>query len=168
MNQETSLNVDVLLEFRDYLRANLWFLFKSLKWLVLIAMLSPFIALYSWTQNPGTIPWPALILPAILLFAVLATYLGAKRSMASNKSLQENIHYTFSENGIDAVAVSSSGHTSWANVYRAVETTHNFLIFISRNQMFVIPKRYFHDEQKMRILRNLLQHHLPGKTKLKS
>lgn len=168
MNQETNLNINVLLQFKDYLRANFWFLFKSLKWLMLIAILILFIALYSWSQNPDKIPWLGFVLPAILLFAYLATYLGAKRSVASNKSLQENIHYTFLETGIDAVAVSSSGHTDWVNIYQAVETKHNFLIFISRNQMFTIPKRCFDDQQQIKTFRNLLQHQLPEKTKLKS
>jgi hypothetical protein len=56
MNQEIGYNLDVLLEFRDYLRANFWFLFKSIKWIVPIAVLSLFITLYNWVQNPGTIP----------------------------------------------------------------------------------------------------------------
>ena len=169
INSESNIKLTVKLELADYVRANYWFLFRkwSMKIVLVFAGLLVGLFFYTLIQNPDSKPFPALILPAIVLVMIGSTYLSAKRNMASNKSLQENIQYTFSKNGIDAVAQSSSGHTSWNNFLNAYETKHNFLLFISRNQMYTIPKRCFRDADQIAAFKQMLVSHLGSKAKVK-
>jgi hypothetical protein len=167
-----SVNLDVLLESRDFLRANYWFLFKRFKLLFLILVIGciayPLMVISGITpKNPNDNYWGFLIPAGIVLLLLGNTYLSAKRQMATNKCLSERIHYTFSENGIDATAPSSSGHTSWTNIYKAYETKSTFLLFISKNMMYTIPKRCFADNAQLVSFRQLLKSQLSSKAKLK-
>ncbi len=87
--------------------------------------------------------------------------------MASNKSLQQEIHYSFSDDGIDAVAQSLNSHVDWENVYKVVETRHNFLVFLSRSLMYITPKRCFPSSEQIESFQHLLRSHV-SRTKLRS
>jgi hypothetical protein len=100
---------------------------------------------------------------AFVLFA--GQYFNAKKQMASNKALSETIHYVFSQEGINATAASSSGSTAWHNVFEAHETGRNFLIFISKNMMYTIPKRCFHSTGQIEPFKTLLRAQLGAKAK---
>jgi YcxB-like protein len=168
MPDQHPIELRVRLELRDYLRANYWYLFRTvpMRVLALIAVLLPAAAVYVLISQPEAVVsfWPflatMLVLPGILLLLVLSVYIGARRSLASNRSMQEVITYHFSKDGIDAVAASSSGHTAWKNLHRGTETKHDFLLFISRNLMYTIPKRCFEDEQLLAAFRTLLDSEL--------
>jgi len=166
------IELDVLLEFRDYLRANYWFLFRRFKLLFVILVIGcvayPLMVLTGASpKNPNDNYWGLLIPFALLLFIIAGTYFGAKRQMSSNKSLSQRIHYTFDETGIATVAPSSSGRTAWENIYKAHETKTNFLLFISKNMMYTIPKRCFADIQQLNAFKQLLQSQLTSRAKLK-
>jgi hypothetical protein len=174
MTDQDVIELEVCLELRDYLWANYWFLFRNMwmRLLVGIAFLPLGAFVYLLVCDPAEGSWsalaPVLVLPVSLILLVVGVYFGAKNSLASNKSLQEAIRYRFSAHGIDAVAASSSGHTEWTNFYRAIETRHSFLLFISRNQMYSIPKRCFHDSQQMSAFRTLLGKTLAERVVLES
>jgi hypothetical protein len=68
--------------------------------------------------------------------------------------------YRFSPDGIEAKAPTSSGQTSWVNVREACETKHNFVIFISHNLMYIIPKRCFEGPEQEAGFRELLREQL--------
>jgi hypothetical protein len=167
MNEKRKLELDAKLELKDYLRANYWYLLHR-PWFWLIAAIATFNLIIFVTrtiQNPSDNVWMALILPGLVVILLINVYTGAKRSLASHKSLQEDIHYTFSDGGVDAVARSSSGHTDWDNFLNASETKHNFLLFISRNQMFTIPKRCFNGKEQIQTLKDILHDNLGTKAK---
>ena len=118
-------------------------------------------------KSPGDNNWGLLIPAGMLLFLLVSTYFGTKSQMVSNKSLNERFHYLFNEIGVYVTAPSSSGHTSWANIRTANETGSNFLIFISKNMKYTIPKRCFVDDSQMDRFRQLLKSQLSSKAKLK-
>jgi hypothetical protein len=172
MSREKSIEIDVPLELRDLLRANYWHFFKRFKLFLILLVIGcvGYPALHilgGGVKNPNDNYWGFLIPFGMLVFLLGSTYLGVKRQMASNKSLSEPHRFTFSENGIDAVAQSSSGHTSWANIYEAYETKYNFLLFLSRNMMYTVPKRCFRDGEQLNSFKELLKTKLSSKAKLK-
>jgi hypothetical protein len=172
MSARKPIELDVHLELRDFLRANYWFLFKRFKLLFILLVLGGivypvFYALSDKPKDPTGSYWGLLIPFGILALLFGNTYFGAKRQMTSNKGLSEPIHYTFSEDGIAAVADSSSGQGSWSNIHEAYETKHNFLLFISKNMMYTIPKRCFLNEEQISSFKELLKLILSSKAKLK-
>ncbi|MDT4967918.1 MAG: hypothetical protein QOJ64_2655 [Acidobacteriota bacterium] len=162
------MEIDVNLELEDYVRASYWFLFHkwSMKLLLFFAVLLTLVLFYARIADPNRPFFPVLIPAIAVLFMIVSTYLGVRKNMASNRSLREMFHYNFSEIGIDAVAQSSSGHTRWENILSAFETKRSFLLFVSRNQMYVIPKRSFRDAEQVASFRHLLVSHLGPKAEL--
>ena len=173
MNQQEPIQIDVLLEFRDFLRANYWYLFKKFRLLfVMLFIGGVFYPILYFSGAAGEISnaqsyWGFLVIPGLFFFLLLSTYLGARRHMKSNRGIQEETRYSFSENGINAVAESSSGHTSWSNIRDAYETKNSFLLFISNNQMYTVPKRFFHSREQVDSFRQLLLSELQSRAKLK-
>jgi hypothetical protein len=174
MDQQ-SIKVDVLLTLQDYLRANYWFLFKrnkSMKAMIFMLIFAGtagplYLVFNDKPVNPNESYWGLLIPWAILLFMIGVTYWGTKRQMASSKSMNESHQYTFTTEGIEFVAQSSSGRQSWENIREAFETKSNFLLFISLNQIFIVPKRCFQDSEYINQFKDLLKSRLGSKAKIK-
>lgn len=172
MTPET-ITLDVQLEFRDYLRMSYWVIFHKHKLLLLIifigAIVYPLILVQHISQDTPVdyragyfIPWALLA----LLFG--GTYFSARKQFASNKSLHEKIRYVFSESGIDVTAAASSGHTAWTHIYEARETGSNFLLYLSKNIMYIVPKRCFRDAEQIASFKQLVRSQLAAQAKLKS
>ena len=165
-----TIEIDVLLGFRDYLKANYSFMFRKFK---LFLLVFGFFAVYDLVlliragASQPTKYWGLLIPWGVLALMVGGVYFNTKKHMASNRALSERIHYVFSENGIDATAPSSSGHTAWQNVYEAYETKTNFLIFISKSMMYVIPRRCFDSAEQIASFKSLVRSKLDAKAKWK-
>jgi len=172
---ERSIEIDVLLELRDYLRANYWFLFRKFKLLILLLVFVG--AIYPILYFSGSFSnrseadtqstWGFLIPWAIVFFLLAGTYFGSRKSLASNRSLHEKIHYTFSSAGIQADAQSSAGRQSWQNVREAFETKNNFLLFLADRLMYVIPKRCFQDSGQAAAFKTLLGDQLGKNARLR-
>jgi len=166
---QTTVEIDVLLELRDYLKANYWFIFRRFRLVLLVfgfGAVYPLVLLILGeldTQNSGF--WAYFLPPAMLAILFAATYFNTKKHMASNKSLSERVHYVFSESGIETTAPSFSGQIAWQNVYKAYETRSNFLIFISKNMMYIIPKRCFVSVEQIASFKTLVLSQLDQKAK---
>src|SRR6266487_2239477 len=103
------IEIDVLLNLKDYLRANYWFLFKKYKPMIFLllfvgAIYPLFYLVGSVSKNPNDSYWGFLIPWAILFLLIGGTYFGTKRQMASNRAINETHHYTFSNEGIKSVS----------------------------------------------------------------
>ena len=172
MSTQTTVEIDVLLEFRDYLRANYWFMFRRFKLFLGVfffaGVVYPLLLLTGvWSLRETDSFWANLLPLVVLVITFGAIYFNAKKQMATNRILSERHHYVFSESGIEATAPSSSGRVGWQNVYEAHETKTNFLIFISKNMMYVIPKRCFADAEQVASFKRLLRSQLDAKAKWK-
>jgi len=148
MTDDKTIVVDVLLELKDYLRANYWFLFRRFRLFIVLLFFVAFVypvlyfsgAMGDPSENPNHSNWGFLIPGAVLLILMVSVYFGSKKYVASNKLLQEEIRYSFSDAGIQAVAPSSSGFQKWNTLREAIETHRNFLLFIADRQMYVLQK----------------------------
>ena len=172
MHPETSIDIDVQLEFNDYLKANSWFLWRKFKWLIVLLLIAavvyPLIVVVRYSSGVTVnYAWAYFVPWALLLVLLVSSYSGAKQHMASNKALHEKIHYVFSESGMDTTAASFSGTMAWQNVFAAHETGSNFLIFIARNMMYIIPKRCFQSAEQIDAFKRLLRAELGNKAKWK-
>jgi len=172
MNTETTVEIDVLLELRDYLRANYWFMFRRFKWLLLLlffgAIVYPLLLVSKIALQDEVNNYWGYFIPWVLLALMFGgTYFTTKKQMASNRALNERIHYIFSESGLATNASTFSGQTAWANVYETHETKTNFLIFISKTMMYIIPKRCFDSAEQIASFKRLLRSQLDAKAKWK-
>src|SRR5215813_11070709 len=92
LSSMNSVELDVLLEFPDFLRANYWFFFRRTKSVFILLLIV--MVIYPLLVFAGRIPtsptdkyWGFLIPPVLLVLLLISPYLGARRQMNSNKSL---------------------------------------------------------------------------------
>ncbi len=164
------VEVDVRLELKDYLRAVYWdhSYFALGKVLLLWFLIVAVSGWYNWRQQPEAPPTGILaLLGGLILFACFTLFI-TKRQLESNRMIQEVTHYSFSDEGIAKTAPSYSSTSGWNTLYKAVETKRSFLLFIAKNQMYILPQRCFTDQSQIAEFREVLQYQLPGKTRLKN
>ena len=171
MNDVANIELDVTLEFRDYLWVNFWFFLRKLKFLLLlllIAMLYPLLTVTGLMEGSEKDNYWGLLIP-FGLFALLlgANYYGARRYWDSNASIRETKRYTFDERGINVAGPTAGGYSGWENVREAFEKEHSFILFVSTHEMYIIPKRFLGGTGVLEAFRNLLRRRLPSKAKLK-
>ncbi|HEY6332092.1 MAG TPA: YcxB family protein, partial [Blastocatellia bacterium] len=149
MDEEPRIEIDVQLELRDIVRASRALAFKGKPFLFL-AILSCVMLLYagySWIEGRSEFQWQALLLPGVVLLISLSPSWVSRRYWTTNKGAREQTHYVFSERGIDSTAPSATSHAEWDRVYGVTEFGKDFLLFWSRHQALMIPKRFFSPEQ---------------------
>lgn len=176
MADDTPIELEGQLEFADYLRANYWYLARKFRLfigiLVFVGVAYPVMylagAFGASAAQPLQTNWGFLFVPALVAFMVFGTYLGARGHFVSNKASGQRLRFRFSSTGIDAAGPLSSGHSSWETIRDAHETRRYFLLFISNNQMYTIPKRYFSAEEQIACFRQLLKVNLGKRAKIRT
>lgn len=81
-----------------------------------------------------------------------------KNDFESNKSIQEEITYQFSNEKIEIIGESFHSEVSWATVFKVDELKDWFMIYQGNNAVNLIPKKNFTQQQKQD-LRNLITSH---------
>jgi len=92
----------------------------------------------------------------VFAFIVIRSYLRLKSAFHSNKKIQENISYTFTNENVQNKGETFEGEFSWDTVYRVKENKDWFLIYQSAQTMNMIPKKYFTKDQVSE-LRNIIR-----------
>ncbi|MFY1047616.1 YcxB family protein [Chryseobacterium sp. GP-SGM7] len=92
----------------------------------------------------------------ILIFLIVRSYFSLKNAFYSNKNIQEEISYTFTDEKISTKGKTFESDFIWKTVYRVKENKDWFLIYQSKLTMNMVPKKYFTTVQ-IRELRNMIQ-----------
>jgi len=83
----------------------------------------------------------------VFAFIVIRSYFRLKNAFHSNKKIQENISYTFTQENVQNRGETFEGEFSWDTVYRVKENNDWFLIYQSAQTMNMVPKKYFTKDQ---------------------
>ena len=84
---------------------------------------------------------------AVFVFIIIRSYFRLKNAFFSNKKIQEEIIYTFTEEKVQTKGETFEGDFAWNTVYKIKETKDWLLIYQSKTTMNMIPKKYFSDSQ---------------------
>ncbi len=113
-----------------------------------------------------------LISLVVILYLPLTLVMRAKGALLRNPVFSEPLHYSLEEKGlllstnVDlGEGVSKQSELHWNNVYKAVRTKHELLIFSNQVNAFVIPMREIRDEYPVirQILDQKLKPHQKGR-----
>ncbi|AZN39360.1 YcxB family protein [Paenibacillus albus] len=77
---------------------------------------------------------------AVSLLSYLSVIFRTHRVYKSNKIIQKDQTIELSERGLHLTSVNSTSWIEWTDVYKAVESKSQYLIYISKNQAVVVPK----------------------------
>ncbi|UFH31494.1 YcxB family protein [Chryseobacterium sp. C-71] len=98
----------------------------------------------------------ALWFAAIIFFIIVRSYFRLKNAFYSNKKIQEEIIYTFTDEKVQTKGETFEGDFTWNTVFKVKETKNWFLIYQSKLTMNMVPKKDFSDRQ-ISELRNMIK-----------
>lgn len=86
MTTQSTVELDVLLEFRDYMRANYWFLFRRAKWVIVmlffLGVVYPLLLVSLLESLHESDKWWGFFIPlGLLAFLFGGTYFSSKKQM---------------------------------------------------------------------------------------
>ncbi|MDY0931432.1 YcxB family protein [Chryseobacterium sp. CFBP8996] len=93
---------------------------------------------------------------AVFVFIIIRSYFRLKNAFYSNKKIQEEIVYTFTDEKVQTKGETFEGDFTWNTVYKIKETKDWLLIYQSKMTMNMVPKKYFSDSQ-ISELRNMIK-----------
>lgn len=93
---------------------------------------------------------------AVFVFIIIRSYFRLKNAFYSNKKIQEEIIYTFTDEKVQTKGETFDGDFTWNTVHRVKETKDWFLVYQSKTTMNMIPKKYFSQSEIIE-LRNIIE-----------
>ena len=159
------MEVTVELELDDYVHGYLWAYYLGVESRPMVVGLALMLLLMFGglsllrRVSPPRLSLPLLIGPilsvALAACLPLYTYWRARTTFRQRWWLHQPTRYTFESRGIGSQAPSYSGFREWDRIWRVEESGRSFLIYLSRSQVVVIPKRFFRSEDQIHAFREL-------------
>ena len=146
----SSFSVETKLSEKDYTDVMFFLLYRSWGYWIL-TLLGFFLItgypLLFWKE--GGWQWFIIIYGFFLiLWAPLRTALACRKNFRSNKRIQETLTYTFGQGEMHVKGESFDTTCGWQGIHKVGETDRCFLIWQSRTQTNLLPKRAFTPEQQ--------------------
>jgi hypothetical protein len=134
---------------RDILDYNLWyFKTKWSNWLffmvsILVIFLNLFLAYLKGLDTESIISlfWPTFLMIFFWISIILLTWRQIHVSFKTNKSIQDEVEFSFYDDHIKYKSKSVESITDWKIFYKIVESNNHFFLFISKIQALLLPKR---------------------------
>mgnify|MGYP003453998273 CR=1 FL=1 len=89
----------------------------------------------------------------------VSLYFSSKRTVTKSETFKNSLHYHFSDEGIRVSIGEETGIIGWKQIYRAIGTKNNLLLYTGRRNAYVIPWRTVNQPED---LKSLLKTQLPG------
>ena len=151
------ITIKTLITFKDFLNSNLK---NSLSRIIIFSLIIfLFFGLNFYNAENDTkeiFKSAALWFVAIIVFIIVRSYFRLKNAFYSNKKIQEEITYTFTDEKVHTKGETFEGDFTWNTVFKVKETADWFLIYQSKLTMNMVPKKDFSDSQ-ISELRNMIK-----------
>ena len=140
-----SVKFDVKLTSEDMYRFNIHHAYTSLQGILSLAMGAFIIAVIiisgQFQEFITAVPYVALAL-IFLLYIPITLWFRSKRQISMSDVLRETLHFELNDEGIVVTsdALEEQALLPWKQVYKAVTTRHNFLIYSNRVNAYIVPK----------------------------
>ena len=102
----------------------------------------------------------------ILLYIPCSLYLRAKRQVAGNEFFKNAIHYTLTDEGISVSQGEAEMTQPWAAVIKASSTNRSILLYTSKVNAWIFPKRDLADK-RADVIQMISTHVAPDRVKIK-
>lgn len=83
-----------------------------------------------------------------------------KKQFHTNKLLQQEIEYIFSENGLQRKSESIDCIYKWSDIYKIIERKSMLIIYESSNGVFILPKRFFNNDKELIRVKELVKENI--------
>ena len=103
----------------------------------------------------------------MLLYLPWTLFIKSRRQILSNPSFQEPLQYTLDEEGLTISQGEAEEKMAWGNMHKAVSTGRSIILYTSRINATIFPKRQLGD-QKTAVIEMISTHMPPAKVKIRS
>ena len=115
----------------------------------------------------ATRQWPFIILGAVkLLYLPWTLFIRSRRQILSNPSFRNPLHYVLGEQEITISQGEEQVQYSWEELYKAVSTGRSIILYTSRVNATIFPKRQL-GEQKAAVIEMISTHMPSSKVKIR-
>lgn len=112
--------------------------------------------------------WVILVLGAVmLLYLPWTLFLRSRKQILSNPSFQEPLQYTLDDEGLTISQGEEEAEMAWGDMYKAVSTGRSIILYTSRVNATIFPKRELGD-QRAAVIEMISTHMPPAKVKIRS
>lgn len=102
----------------------------------------------------------------ILLYVPCSLFLRAHKQVAMNETFKKPLHYTITDEGVTVSQGESEMFQEWSVVYKAKSTNRSLLLYTSRVNAWIFPKRDL-GKDKEAMIQLISLHVAPDKVKIK-
>jgi hypothetical protein len=132
----------------------------------LICLIIIVISILSIVLNVGSIALGGFAVVGIItILLAISPYANAKKTLKQNVFFQHDISVELSKEGMKQDTYNSNVFLKWEDAYNYFESKKNFVIFISEQTSYVIPKRIFSEEEIKEVSQLLKDNIIPPKKK---
>lgn len=113
--------------------------------------------------SPYQIVFGVLFIFVILYSSILHPILikkYLKKQFHTNKLLQQEMEYIFSENGLHRKSESIDCTYIWDDIYKIIERKNMFIIYESSNGVLILPKRFFNNDKELIRVKELIKENM--------
>lgn len=115
----------------------------------------------------GTGRWAFIVLGAVLLLYLPWTlFIRSRKQVLNNPSFQKPLHYVLDDAGITISQGEDSVQYLWDELYKAVSTGRSIIVYTSRINATIFPKRLLEDK-KSSVIEMISTHMTPDKVKIR-
>lgn len=102
----------------------------------------------------------------LLLYLPWTLFLKSKQQAINNPAFKQPLHYVLDENGITVSQGEVSQSQTWDNMYKAISTTKNIIVYTSPVNATIIPRRAL-KENTTKCIEIISTHMPPAKVKIR-
>lgn len=104
---------------------------------------------------------------ALLLYLPWVLFIKSRQQIMNNPTFKEKLHYKLDDEGLTISQGEAEEKQNWQDMYKAVSTGRSIILYTSRANATIFPKRQLGD-QKMAVIEMISTHMPPAKVKIRS
>ncbi len=116
----------------------------------------------------ATQQWIFIVLGLVmLLYLPWTLFIKSRSQILSNSSFQEPLQYTLDEEGLTVSQGEAQEKMAWEDMHKAVSTGRSIIVYTSRVNATIFPKRQLGDNRSA-VIEMISTHMPPAKVKIRS
>lgn len=102
----------------------------------------------------------------VLVYQPWSLFLRSKQQMLNSPAFKKPLHYKLTEEGIEVSQDEAVENQKWENMYKAVSTNRSIVVYTSRINACIFPKKDL-GENRYKVIEMISTHMPPGKVKIR-
>lgn len=103
----------------------------------------------------------------VLVYQPWSLFLRSRQQMIKNPAFKKPLHYKLTEEGIEVSQDGETDSQKWEDMYRAVSTGGSIIVYTSRINACIFPKKDM-GENKYKVIEMISTHMPPKKVKIRN